>query len=95
MTHPEMDEVYELFVLGTLESDYASQIEEHLRDGCAHCEARVRDAKTLMAAFAETLEITPAPAHLRQRVLSSVRRVPTPKRANRMASDLIPLWPRS
>lgn len=86
MTHAEMDELYELFVLGTLEREYALEIEAHLRDGCAHCKSKVRDARTLMAAFAETIEITSPPAQLRERVLSSVRSRPALKSGNRVAS---------
>lgn len=70
MTHPEMDELYELFVLGALERELASEIEEHLRDSCTHCRMKVTDATVLMAAFAETVEITPPPPRLRERVLS-------------------------
>ncbi len=85
MTHAEMDELYELFVLRTLEREEASQIEQHLRDGCAHCEAKVREADALMAAFAATVDIVQPPARLRERVLSSVRPSPALKRENRMA----------
>src|SRR3954470_15156615 len=85
MTHAEMDELYELYVLGTLEPELASAIEQHLQDGCAHCEAKVREAKALAAALAETLEIKAPPAHLRDRVLSSVRprTSAAPRRGNR------------
>ena len=86
MTHSEMNELYELFVLRTLEREQASEIEEHLRAGCAHCEAKVREADALMAAFATTVDIIQPPAHLRERVLSSVRPSPVPKRENRMAA---------
>lgn len=86
MTHSEMDELYELFVLRTLEREQASEIEEHLRAGCAHCEAKIREADALMAAFATTVDIIQPPAHLRERVLSSVRPSPVPKRENRIAA---------
>jgi len=85
MTHSEMDELYELFVLRTLEREEASEIEQHLRDGCVHCEARVREADALMAAFAGTVEIVEPPGHLRERVLSSIRPSPAPKRENHKA----------
>jgi anti-sigma-K factor RskA len=85
MTHSEMEELYELFVLGTLERESAADIEQHLREGCQHCATKVREATSLMAAFGSTVEITPPPAHLRERVLSSVRPA-TPNRRSRATS---------
>jgi hypothetical protein len=81
-----MDELYDLFVLRTLEPELASAIEQHLRDGCAHCETKVREATALVGALAGIVEITTPPAHLRDRVLSSVfpRTVVAPKRGNGM-----------
>jgi hypothetical protein len=34
MTHPEMNELYELYVLRALEPELASEIESHLVDQC-------------------------------------------------------------
>lgn len=85
MTHSEMDELYELFVLRALEREQASEIDQHLRDGCAYCEAKVTEANALMAAFATTVDVVQPPAHLRERVLSSVRPSPVPKRNGRTA----------
>jgi anti-sigma-K factor RskA len=84
MSHSDMEELYELFVLGTLEPEPASEIEQHLREGCTYCEIKVRDARRLMAAVAESVDITPAPGHLRERVLSSIR----PKRAATPSASL-------
>lgn len=84
MTHSEMDELYELFVLRVLEPEQASEIEQHLREGCAHCEARVQEASALTAALATTVKIVQPPSHLRERVLSSVGASPVEKRANRI-----------
>jgi anti-sigma-K factor RskA len=86
MTHSEMDELYELFVLRTLEREIASEIEQHLRDGCTHCESKIAKATVLMAAFAETVEITPAPPGLKDRVLSSVRPSSSARRGNRSST---------
>ena len=85
MNHSDMEELYELFVLGTLERESADQIEQHLRDGCVHCETKVREAGALMAAFAATVDTKQPPPHLRERVLSSVRPVATQKRTDRSA----------
>ena len=34
MTHPEMNELYELYLLGALEPELAREIETHLIDRC-------------------------------------------------------------
>ncbi len=72
MTHSEMDELYELFVLGTLERDQAVEIEQHLQENCPYCQARVQEALTLMAAFASVANQVEPPKQLRNRVLSSL-----------------------
>jgi anti-sigma-K factor RskA len=72
MTHPEMDELYEMFVLGALERDQAGEIEQHLQDNCPYCQGRVQEAWELMAAFASVAEPVEPPKHLRNRVLASI-----------------------
>ncbi len=72
MTHPEMDELYELFVLGVLERDQAVEIQQHLQDNCPHCGPKVQEASRLMAAFATVAEPVQPPKQLRERVLSSI-----------------------
>jgi anti-sigma-K factor RskA len=72
MTHPEMDELYELFVLGALERNQAQEIEQHLQDNCPYCQERVREANELMAAFASVAEPVKPPKELRNRVLASI-----------------------
>ncbi len=77
MTHAEMDELYELFVLGALDREEAAEIEKHLEDNCTYCTARVREASILAAAFAGLADIVQPPENLRKRVLNSI----TPQRA--------------
>ncbi|MBV9678828.1 MAG: hypothetical protein JO185_21000, partial [Acidobacteriaceae bacterium] len=72
MTHSEMDELYELFVLGALERDQAFEIEQHLRDNCPYCQPKVQEAQALMAAFATVTDRVEPPKQLRDRVLSSI-----------------------
>ena len=72
MTHLEMDELYELFVLGTLERDQSAEIKQHLQDDCPYCQAKVREAGELMAAFASVAEPVEPPNYLRNRVLSNI-----------------------
>jgi anti-sigma-K factor RskA len=73
MTHAEMDELYESYALGVLEAEPALEIEAHLRDNCAYCSERVRDALQATAALSGLAEPVKPPKALRDRVLSSVR----------------------
>ena len=72
MTHPEMDELYELFVLGALERDQVGEIEQHIYDNCSYCQGKVQEAWELMAAFATVADPVEPPKYLRNRVLSSI-----------------------
>jgi hypothetical protein len=72
MTHAEMDELYELYVLGVLETEPAREIETHLRDNCVYCSQRVRDAFQTTSALSALAEPVKPPNGLRDRVLSGV-----------------------
>lgn len=73
MTHAEMDELYyELFVLGAVEPEQAAEIEKHLADDCTYCNARVREARDLAAAFSGMVDVVQPPPELRRRVLDSI-----------------------
>ncbi len=73
MTHPEMNELYELYVLGALEPELASEIESHLVDQCEYCGERLQEAAIVTAAMSGMAEQLEPPKHLRERVLASVR----------------------
>lgn len=73
MTHTEMNEVYELYVLGVAEPEETAEIARHLEDQCAYCREHVNAALALTAALASVAEPVTPPAGLRERVLSSVR----------------------
>lgn len=73
MTHAEMNELYELYALGVLEPELATEIDRHLRDQCEYCSEHLRSALELTAALAGTAEPVSPPARLRERVLSAVR----------------------
>jgi len=73
MTHPEMNELYELYLLGTLEPEPASEIETHVIDRCEYCEERLREAALVVTAMSGMAEQLEPPKHLRERVLASVR----------------------
>lgn len=82
MTHAEMDELYELFVLGSLDREEAAEIEKHLDDDCTYCNARVREATELAAAFSGLLDVVQPPDSLRKRILKSIApaAMPAPKK---------------
>lgn len=73
MTHPEMNELYELYLLGALEPELASEIDSHLADGCEYCGERLREATLAAAAMCGMAEQHEPPRHLRDLVLASVR----------------------
>ncbi len=88
MTHPEMDELYELFVLGVLERDQTNEIEQHLQDNCPYCQEKVREAGELMAALASVAEPVEPPKYLRNRVLASIAPVAPKPNKNWLAGLL-------
>lgn len=81
MTHSEMEEMYELYLMGVLESEPASEISDHLRRNCEHCSSRVNQASELLAAIASTADLKQPPAYLRQRVISMVAQPAEEKKA--------------
>ncbi len=77
MTHTEMDDLYELYVLGALEPELAAEIERHLVEQCSYCLEHVREASQLTAVMAGIAEQEKPPAHLRERVLATVAPQPS------------------
>ncbi len=73
MTHAEMDELYELFVLGALEPEQAAEIEQHVSTSCEYCIQHIGEAQFVTAAMSGLAEPLKPPAHLRKRVLASVK----------------------
>ncbi|MGH9773222.1 MAG: anti-sigma factor [Candidatus Acidiferrales bacterium] len=79
MTHSEMDELYELYALGTLEPEQAAEIEAHLGDECPYCLEHVREALATTAAMSGLAEQKAPPRALRSRILENVAAVPPRK----------------
>ncbi len=73
MTHAEMDELYELYVLGALEPDQAAEIDEHVRTECAYCLEHLQDAVVVTSAMCGIADSAKPPARLRERVIASVK----------------------
>ena len=72
MTHAEMDELYELYVLGALEPGEAIEIDKHVSDNCPYCSQHVREAALVCSGMTGLAEPLKPPAHLRTRVLAGV-----------------------
>jgi anti-sigma factor RsiW len=74
MDNRHLDDVYELYLLGSLSAEEAARISEHLERGCPHCLAHLSDAaRTVYAlillqpkAGGETSVATPIPRHNRK-----------------------------
>ncbi len=79
MTHAEMNELYELYALGALETDAYSEIRGHLSDGCEYCTDHVRDAVYAAAMLSSLAEAVSPPPEVRARLLAGIdrRRLPS------------------
>lgn len=73
MTHAEMNELYELYALGALEIEAASEIDQHLADGCAYCTEHVGEAVYASAMLSSLAEPLTPPAEVRTRLLAGLR----------------------
>ena len=65
-------EDFELYALGLLEPEEKSEIDNHLRTGCATCEAALKNALAVNAVMMSMAPDVVPPARLKRRVLSGV-----------------------
>lgn len=72
MTDAEMDDLYELYLLGVLEPDVAAEVERYFQEHPAEYAERLGGAYRLVAAMAGIAEPVKAPAQLRDRVLATI-----------------------
>lgn len=63
-----LDDVFELFLLGTLDREEGSQINEHLLRGCPNCIHQLREATLTLYLLAQTTK----PARLRPKQKSQL-----------------------
>jgi anti-sigma-K factor RskA len=84
MTHSEMDELYELYLLGVLELPEAAEIREHLNRNCEYCLSRIRESSAVVASLASLAEPVAPPTELKERILAVASPVRKQKRL---------LWP--
>jgi anti-sigma-K factor RskA len=74
--HAELHDLATLLPLGGLSPEDERRIEEHLRAGCAECEAKLREGAEVADALAEGVpRVEPSP-ELRGRILAQVAREP-------------------
>lgn len=59
------------YSIGALDGDELARFESHLLDGCAVCEADLRDADRVVGLLAESVEATPRPA-LRDELMGAI-----------------------
>ena len=60
------------FVLGNLDDAEARKVEAHLAEGCAECNADVRELRDTLALVARLADQEPAPAAARGRILAAI-----------------------
>jgi anti-sigma-K factor RskA len=74
MTHEEINDLYEFYILGAIEPEEAAEIEAHLREGCPECQDMLHRALAVTAGFPALGDIVDPPPYLRDRVIGSVER---------------------
>jgi anti-sigma-K factor RskA len=72
MTHDEMKDLYELYLLGVLEPDEAEEIESHFRQGCPICLAGLRQALPVSAGLSSLSDPGEPSPRLRARITAMV-----------------------
>jgi anti-sigma-K factor RskA len=72
MTHADMDELYELYVLGVLEPAESNEIDEHVTTDCAHCLDAIQKAFVTASALAELAEPVAPPPGVRERLVAAI-----------------------
>jgi anti-sigma-K factor RskA len=73
MTHSEMDELYELYALGVLEPEEATEIDGHLAIECSHCIESLRKALSTTSALAELADPVNPPPEVRRRLMAALQ----------------------
>ena len=69
MSHAEMEDLYELYVLDLLDEESSAEIRQHLGTDCEVCAARVNDAVKLTAALGSLAPSVPPPPAVRKRII--------------------------
>jgi len=81
MSHEELfDTLAPVYAVGALDGDDLVRFEAHLRDGCATCEAVLRESSEAFADLGRTATPTIPPAHVREALMRRVATSPRPRR---------------
>lgn len=72
MTCQELQEMFELYALGALESEEKVEVDAHLARGCVNCQQALGDALALNAGILSFVPEVRPPGRLKRRLLSSV-----------------------
>ena len=73
MTHEEMKDLYELYALGALEPEEATQIDEHVAEECAFCIDHIDEAVNATVTLAGLTDSLEAPSSVRRRLLAGLQ----------------------
>lgn len=73
MTHDELTDLYELYVLDVLEAEVAAEIDDHVNSRCEFCLEHLANASVVAASMAGSAELQKPPSRLRKRVISAVK----------------------
>lgn len=87
MTHAEMDDLYELYVLDALETELASEIDAHVTENCEHCLHAINRALDTTAGLSGLADPVTPPAIVRKRLIASV----TARTARRRFAFAVPI----
>lgn len=71
----ELHELAPLYALGALDPEEKQSFEEHLRTGCAACEAELRSYGDVAVALSSSVAVKP-PLELRERLLARISHAP-------------------
>ena len=85
MSHEPFDTLAAVYAVGALDGDDLVRFEAHLREGCATCEATLREAREALAdVHAGATPMIP-PAHVRDELLRRVQASSRPRRSRGLA----------
>jgi anti-sigma-K factor RskA len=80
MSHEPFDTLAPVYAAGALDGEDLARFEAHLREGCATCEAVLRESEEALATLGRELPPTIPPAHVRDAFLRRVEASPRRRR---------------
>lgn len=74
MAHEEFEDLYGLYVLGSLTPAEQTQLETHLHTGCATCRESIPQVREVFALLPYSLPLIPPPPEGKQKLLEKIQR---------------------